>query len=228
MLVPVGQSISLPVQIVCATSAPPLHVEGILVEYDGKTCEVELPAAASISAGTQVIVSLEKGGGLRMITELVEVRGQHLQLRVTRVSRRDKRDYPRQDAGIDLRYQVVRTDRTRRSAPAFINGLSDVSDPEPWFEPHPFMNFSGSGVRFEDEENCAAEDQVLLQLRLPTSERWYHAIGVVVRVEAMEMPSSGRSHHVAIQFTELPPDAVEALTRFTLDCQLRAMEGPIE
>ncbi len=223
MLVPIGESVSVPAQVVCPTSSPPIHVEGTLVEYDGEACVVTLPAAADVPTGAQVILSLESKG-LRMITEAIESEGDRLRLRVCRVSRKDKRDYPRQDAGVELRYQVVRTERTRRSTPAFLNGLSDMSDPEPWHEPHPFMNFSGSGVRFEHTPTCDAGDELRLQIRLPIEDSWHHATGRVVRVEPCETPLEERTHHIAVQFEALPGDAVDALTRYTLDCQLLEME----
>jgi hypothetical protein len=91
------------------------------------------------------------------------------------------------------------------------------------------MDFSGSGLKFEDQERCAAGDTLLLELSVPPSDVWFRATAVVVRLlpippEEREMTERGDdgpapTHQVAVHFTNLPAEAVEALMEFTLRVQ---------
>jgi hypothetical protein len=98
-----------------------------------------------------------------------------------------------------------------------------------WWEPDPFMDFSGSGLKFEDRLHCEAGDLVLLELSIPPAETLWRATARVVRVEPIERegvedadPATGDrepTHRVAIEFIDLPQEAAEALAAFTLKIQ---------
>ena len=76
------------------------------------------------------------------------------------------------------------------------------------------MEFSASGLRFEDQLDCQIGDVLLLELRLPSEETGWRGAGKVVRIEAMNpRPPNGPAFRIAIDFIELPDDARTALAR---------------
>jgi hypothetical protein len=91
------------------------------------------------------------------------------------------------------------------------------------------MDFSGTGLRFEDQLHCRTNDLLLIELALPSSEDRWHATARVVRVDPIgpEDPEGGDveerkrdpTHQIAVQFVDLPTEATEALTTFAISIQ---------
>jgi hypothetical protein len=82
------------------------------------------------------------------------------------------------------------------------------------------MEFSGSGLRFEDGECCSKGDTLLLEWQLPPFDRTWRGLTQVVRVELISADqrawdSGAPTHQVAVQFLNLTPEAAAALLRFT-------------
>jgi c-di-GMP-binding flagellar brake protein YcgR len=209
----------------CPTVSPPVHTSGTLLHYDGDSCRVELSEPdLDIPEESRTVLSLSGRYGLRILGVVESSEDNRLSLRVLRVQRKDKRDYPRMSGNVDMRYRTVQGTDNAQIQRMWLSGLSDANDPSPWYSPDPFMNFSGSGVRFRDAPTVEAEDQLLIELTIPSSEKSFRLIGTVVRVEpGDESAEDDRTHFVAVRFNELPSDATEALTRFTLELQLEAM-----
>jgi hypothetical protein len=160
---------------------------------------------------------------------IAEAQGYRLRVETERVVPPDKRSFPRMYGGIHLRYRVLAPGETERDCGAWLAGAELPAWEGEWREPDPFMDFSGTGLRFEDELHCGRDDRMLIELKLPDSEHAWRTAARVVRVdpirpdewkqgeEAGQEPA--RTHQIAVEFIELPSDATEALTAFAMRIQ---------
>lgn len=209
----------MPVELTCPTSDPPVHMSATMIEYDGEACIIRTPEPVLLPLGARAVLTSDREG-IRILGKVMDTDGFEVRLDVIRVVRKDKRDYPRMNGGIDMRYRVVGPNESTRAEQAWLRGFEDVSSDHVWHRPHPFMNFSGSGIRFRDDVPCAADDTLLLEMTVPTGDEKYRATARVVRV----FPHiSGEGYAIAVQFRRLPKDAIDALRQFTLDLQIAQM-----
>jgi hypothetical protein len=131
--------------------------------------------------------------------------------------------------GVHVRYLVLGAGAGEEDASAWVAGGDAPGEGGTWREPDPFMDFSGTGLRFEDQLHCKTEDRMLIELRLPSSEDLWRATARVVRVDSIrpedfeargeKKPGSVPTHQIAVQFVDLPADAAEALTAFGMRIQ---------
>lgn len=130
-----------------------------------------------------------------------------------RVKHRDQRDAPRLYAGMELRYRVQGPDSP--SAEAWLAG----AEAENTFAPDPYMNFSMTGLQFEDQPHCQANDLLLFSLKVGRDPRTFRGTGRVVRVAPIPREEreegSTASHRIAMTFLELPDACRQALVEQT-------------
>lgn len=216
--------LDVPVEVLSLASNPPLIRAGRVTCRDEGSCDVLLEGTGEgFAEGMQVIVDAGEATDLRVVGHVELVQDNLLHVASRTVVRRDKRIFPRTWGGIRLRYQATRAD----AAAGWIDRGEAPSGA--WHTPDPFMDFSGSGLKFEDQERCAAGDTLLLELSIPPSDLWFRATARVVRLlpippEDRDMIERGEgepipTHQVAVHFEHLPADAVEALMEFTLRVQ---------
>ncbi len=216
--------LDVPVEVLSLASDPPIIRAGRVTCRDEATCDVMLDDDDhGFAEGMKVIVDAGDAAELRVVGTVGLVQENLLHVESRTVVRRDNRIFPRMYGGIRLRYQVV----GEGAGQAWIEqGLAPDGT---WLEPDPFMDFSGSGLKFEDGETCHAGDTLLLELRIPPEDGWYRATASVVRifpiaaedieVAEREPGSPPPTHPIAVHFLVLPPEAVEALMAFTLRVQ---------
>ena len=218
------QLLDVPVEVLSLASDPPLILSGRVTCRDEGTCDVLLDNPEhAFAEGMKVIVDAGEATELRVVGTIGLVQDNLIHVESRTLVRRDKRIFPRTYGGIRLRYLVV--------PPAAVAAwIARGEAPEgTWFEPDPFMDFSGSGLKFEDQEHCKADDTLLLELRVPPEDDTFRASARVVRlfpippeeIEAAERePAAPAStHQIAVHFEALPSEAVEALMAFTLRVQ---------
>ncbi len=218
------QLLDVPVEVLSLASDPPLILSGRVTCRDEGTCDVLLDDPLhGFAEGMKVIVDAGEATELRVVGTIGLIQDNLIHVESRTLVRRDKRIFPRTYGGIRLRYQVV----PAAAVDAWIDqGLAPDGE---WFQPDPFMDFSGSGLKFEDRENCKAEDVLLLELHIPPSQQAYRASARVVRlfdippeeIEAAERDPElpAPTHQIAVHFERLPAEAVEALMAFTLRVQ---------
>jgi len=214
--------LDVPVEVLSLASDPPLILSGRVTCRDEETCDVLLDDPEhSFAEGMNVIVDAGEATELRVVGTIGLVQNNLIHVESSTLVRRDKRIFPRTYGGIRLRYLVV----PEAAVPAW---LEHGKAPEgTWVEPDPFMDFSGSGLKFEGQEDCKAEDVLLLELRIPLSEEAFRASARVVRLFPIPPEEAGErdpdqpisTHQIAVHFEILPPEAVEALMAFTLRVQ---------
>jgi hypothetical protein len=216
--------LDVPVEVLSLASDPPLILPGRITCRDEGTCDVILDDAGhGFEEGMKVIVDAGEATELRVVGTIGLIQGQLIHVESRTLVRRDKRIFPRTYGGIRLRYMVVPPEA---STPWIDKGVAPEGT---WLQPDPFMDFSGSGLKFEDQERCEAGDTLLLELSIPPSDDLYRATARVVRLfdipedEASTTPREdgqpSPTHQIAVHFEQLPPEAVEALMAFTLRVQ---------
>ncbi len=221
MLVPVGDEISYPVEIIFLTSSGPRTCSGRMVRHDGDKIEVELSAedASHVEDGTRTMVDSGESSLTRLIGLVEGIDKRRVSVTVEKSVKRDLREYPRTYGGITTRYRVVEPDKAEAAAISWMAGEALESEKGTWRTPDPYMNFSATGLRFEESEaTCTGGDLILLEMKLPTSEVTWRALAEIVRCAPLmeEEQSEEATHFVALNFLEIPSEASQALARFTL------------
>ncbi len=224
MLLPIGEPVDVPVELICTTQVPPLIVRATATLFDGSRYTVILQdEGRALEVGSRVILEFRGSESPRVLALVASIDQRTLVLDVQQSRPRDKREFPRMYGGVELRYSVVSPEDTA-AIDAWSQGISQVGDD--WFHPDPFMDFSASGLKFDDEETCKSGDILLMDLRIPTSNESFRGVARVVRlftIEEDDDPTLGDdrtgTHAIAVEFVTLPTSAVEALMQFTLRLQ---------
>jgi hypothetical protein len=81
------------------------------------------------------------------------------------------------------------------------------------------MNFSVTGLAFDDVETCQADDHLGFVITIPREEHTWRGVAHVVRVWRIPIDERDDSipatHRIAVNFLQLPDDARAALGRHT-------------
>lgn len=222
--------VDVPVEVVSLSSTRPLIRKGKMTCCDKGSCEVILKEPEpAFQTGMHVVVDGGRGTPYRIKGVISGIEGSRLLVEAERVVEPDKRAFPRVCGGVHLKYRVVSAGEDQSIVHAWIKGDETLLRHGGWREPDPFMNFSGSGLKFEDTLHCSPGDLLLMALRIGSSERQWHVTGRVVRVEALQAEdvqevdetrrSYGATHRVAVHYEHIPEEAREALAEFTLKIQ---------
>ncbi len=142
--------------------------------------------------------------------------GANLLVKVTRVPVSDQREFPRMHGGISLRYHILARTNPEAASEAWLRG---AEPPAQEFEPDPFMNFSVTGLAFDDIESCRANDLLGFVITIPHEPHTWRGVASVIRV--WRIPIDERddtipaTHRIGVTFVDLPDDARAALGRHT-------------
>lgn len=206
-------------------SSPALHTHRatVLAEKGGHfDLQVDTPSR-HLDVGAVVVLNWrDDGRHPRVTATVVGCEGVYVRAVEKKRTSRDKRVFPRTVGGIPLRYRVVHTDDPEIVTARWMSGYDDLAGPGEWRQPDPFMNFSASGLRFEDAPIVEMGDVLLCELGVGSSETRWRAVGTVMRLlpiapDKREVPHA--THHIAIMFTDAPTGLVEALEAYTLQLQ---------
>jgi hypothetical protein len=221
---------NVPIQVLCLSSTPPLIRNGRVTSREAGRYDVMLAEPEpAFKVGMRVVLDGGPGTAIRIMGVVAEASMSQLRVQTGRVVQPDKRAFPRMYGGVSVGYRVLTAKERAKVAPAWIAGEDKPRREGAWHEPDPFMDFSGSGLKFEDELHCKVGDLLLIELHVaPSDDRW-HATGRVVRIEPLrpddmeasdeEQQGPAPTHQIALQFEHLPQEAREALAAFTLKIQ---------
>jgi len=216
-------------QVLCLSTTPPLIKTARVVRCEAGGMELDLDDPdAGFQEGLHVVLAGAEEAPFRVMGVVTGLDGRRLRVKTDRVVESDKRDFPRIQGGISVRYRVLGPQDSPAHVDAWIAG-GDFPSQGAWRVPDPFMDFSGSGLRFDDRLTCSEGDRLLVELQVPPSgSRWRAAARVVrlspIRQEeeevlAADLPQGVPTHHIAVAFENLPAEATEALAAFTLRIQ---------
>lgn len=225
------------VDFVLVSGTEPMFTDCALVAWGEELVEIDIAEGSpEVAPGVPVLIRPSMQGlrpdALSSTTgdpaqpwrhgTIAGARGRRISISIEHAKARDLRYWPRMIGGIGLAYAIVPRDRWDLAAKRWL-AWSEQPPDAAFFEPDPLMDFSAGGFRFDDVERCVADDLMLLKIKVPTSDTTWRATARVVRVSPIPVdqrdePEEGapeRTHHIAIEFTSVPPGAVEALVAFT-------------
>jgi len=214
-------------QVLCLSATPPLIKTARIVRSEDGNVELDLDdPEAAFQEGLHVVLAGGEETPFRIMGIVTGVDGRRLQVKTERVMETDKRDFPRLQGGISVRYRVLGEQESPADAEAWVAG-KDLTTQAEWRVPDPFMDFSGSGLRFDDRLCCGEGDLLLVEMQVPPSGNRWRATARVVRLtpvgkeEAQDAEPSqdAPTHHIAVAFEHVPGEATEALAAFTLRIQ---------
>lgn len=225
----------VPVEILCLSVTPPVIRRGRVTCPGKGPCEVVLEEAEPrLEPGMRVVLDGGPDRPFRIKGLIANAEGASLRIETERVVPPDKRSFPRMYGGVHIRYRVLGPGEADKGASAWLSGEEMPGGEGEWREPDPFMDFSGTGLRFEDRHPCKPEDRMLIELRLPSSKDSWRTTARVVRVDPIrsdELEAGGEvgkdpapTHQIAVQFLDIPPEATEALTEFAMRIQDALLE----
>jgi hypothetical protein len=217
MIVAVGQSMAVPVEVICV-GGPSVHVlRGYVRAFDQRIFDVELDdQRAEVPAGTRVVLDLGADFGGRVRATVAASRRGRVHALLQRVVPPEKRTFPRLLGTIPLRWCAAPARWREGEIDAWLQGAGGRELVGAWSTPDPLMNFSVTGLSFEDLRAPEKGALVLLELGVAEAPQRWRATGRVVRVEAQPAAEGPAVHAVAVEFEELPDGAREALTAYTL------------
>ncbi len=215
MLLPVGHALRIPVDVINVSSPGLTTCSGHILRFEDAVYHIELESSLTLQIGTRLVINLLESPRRRVTATVQATDGLHVEALEHRATPPDNRDYPRLAGGIRLRYRVA--------AEGEAGGwLAGDEAPGPWLEPDPLMNFSVTGLRFDDDKHCSDGDTLLCEFGVPEQTGAWRAIARVVRVLPLA-EGAAATHSVAIQFVELPSGASDALTEYALRLQRAAL-----
>ena len=130
--------------------------------------------------------------------------------------RPDRREFARAWGPVHVRYQVVSEEGYELASRRWLEKGDGLA--RRWIQPDLFMNFSGSGLRFQGAEGIAAGDRVLVGVRVPGDEREHRLTAAVIRA------SDDAEHATALHFLQASEGAIMALVMFAERIQEQALD----
>jgi hypothetical protein len=220
----------VPAQVLCLSATPPLIKTARIVRSGAEGMELDLEdPETTLQEGMRVVLAGGEDDPFRIMGVVTGVDGCRLKVKTERVVESDKRDFPRLQGGLTVRFRVLVDPVAEDAVAAWLSGGDVTPEGGEWRDPDPFMDFSGSGLRFDDRPVCDVGDLLLVELQVPPAENKWRATASVVRLiplrkEEMEDQDSeaGKqppTHHIAVRFEHLPGEATEALAVFALSIQ---------
>jgi hypothetical protein len=227
MLLPIGEAVLVAVDVVNVNSPTLRTRSGTIVRFSKGTYDIDLEEdAPDLETGTRLVLNLRDGARRRVTATVCDRTGLRLRAQEHRTTSPDNRDYPRLAGGVPLRYRVANPKRVDTEVDRWMSGDVDEAPRSAWRSPDPFMNFSVTGLRFDDEALVSADDILLCELGIGASPERWRAVASVVRVAALEpgeldlvVGERYATHSIAVHFIALPPDAGDALTHYAIRLQ---------
>ena len=221
---PFSVPLDTPITVICTVGGAPVLAAGRVAGGGAHRLEIELTGGAIIPAGSPVILELPLGAPIRRVVARVEaLAGRFLYARIVRIPQEEKREYPRLQAFVSLRYRVAHGGEeagwVRRESEAIVDRTPDS-----------YVNFSATGLCFDDLPGVAEGDILCMTLSLPGDDTVWRCTARVVRVRAIlpgeQDPSEGWTRNISVTFVDIPAGATLALAEYTLHIQDALLEGP--
>jgi len=213
MLMPVGEDVRIPVDVVFPTLVPLRMVPGWITRRDGDVIHLELAEPTPVvSEGTRIILDGGRSQGERVLARTVgEASGARMVVSYESTSVSDQRASGRTSGLVDLGYRVIRDDEPELVRRWLEDGWA-LPDPRAWDRPEPEVEFSLSGLKFRDVPRCSVGERLLIEMLLPTTATVWRCTGRVRRVDEVE----DGQQDVADEFVDLGEDVQDALIHYIL------------
>lgn len=217
------------VTLVYAGSVAPVLARATVESVDGDALAFRLlpprESLPGVEVGAVVIAQTSDRVAAHAFVRLERVEGAVVAGRVDRTPAPDRRSYPRSYGALHVRYDVRRV-MNDAEIDEWLHGSAAGSPP---YAPDPFMNFSPSGLAFDDLPRAVPGELLLMEIVIPPDPRPHRLTARVMRVEAL--PADERdegtpgTHRIAVRFEGVGAGTTEALLRYTVRIQDAYLEG---
>lgn len=136
---------------------------------------------------------------------IIQIQGHH---------RPDRREFARAWGPVHVRYQVVDEESYELAARRWLTKGEGIE--RRWIQPELFMNFSGSGLRFDGGQEVGQGDRVLVGVRVPNDDREHRLTAEVVQASS--------EADTALHFLQASEGAIMALVHFAERIQEQSLE----
>lgn len=226
MEIPIGMPISMPVQVIATGRMPPLILRGTVTQFDGAIYSIDLAAdATALAAGDALVLDLEGAPLVQGHVDSLFERA--LRVAVERTRPREPREFPRAEGDLRVRYHVAPREVDERALDAWVEH-GRAPDDAAWRVPVHLVDWSASGLGFEDADTCRAGDRLLLELVPAEAAAPWRAVGLVIRAAPIgaevESPAPAATHRFAVDLERAPPAVREGLLEHTIESQRLAGE----
>jgi hypothetical protein len=185
---------------------------GTLLHNDDDVARLQL---GGVAEGQSVFFQPDSPGPW-VFGRVAEVDGDEVEVAIQGHHRPDRREFARAWGPVHVRYQAVDSSSYELAGRRWLQMGQGVE--RKWYQPELFMNFSGSGLRFDGGEGIATGDMVLVGCRVPGDEREHRFTASVIRVASDEEGGS------ALHFLEATEGARMALVHFAERIQEQALD----
>lgn len=193
-------------------------IAGSVEERDGDKITLRV-ADVSLSGGEVVCLQANDEGDW-LYGKVTEVAGNVLTVRVDGSHSPDRREFARVWGPVQARYKVIGD----KDDLIGLRWIKHGESPEGiWLQPSLFMDFSGSGARFEvgAEAEGDSDQMVLLGMRVPTDDAEHRFVGHIVR-------RLKDNTQLAIRFDAATDGGTAALVGFAEAIQEQLVESLID
>lgn len=214
-----GMEAGATVRLVHTSGGVPVLTYAQVVRTERGNVFLALTARTALEAGARVILEPTVGDASRHIVAIIAATERTLTARIISASNRDRREYPRLSGRVDVRYGVCSNEA---DAISWMRG-GDVAGIE--HAPSPWMEFSATGLAFEDVPFTREGEDLLMDLRLPGHSTRWRCVARVIRLLPIAEADGPATHRVCVNFEQIEPEATVALAQYTLRVQEVLMEG---
>jgi hypothetical protein len=183
--------------------------------------ELVLEEPARFRVDARLVVEPRAGRGPRWIVVVTAVSGRRVTARLVYAPPVERREYPRLQGEIRLRYGVS---PGAEAASAWMRGGPMEGAVR---APAPQMEFSVTGLAFVDMPLPPEADTLLMELGVADKGPSWRCVARVVGV--VPIPGAAppdATHRIAVQFVQIPKPATLALVDYTLRVQEALTGGP--
>jgi len=207
------------VRLVHTSGGVPVLTHAQVLRAERGNVYLTLSSRSSLDAGARVILEPTDGDAARHIVAIIAASERNLTARIISASNRDRREYPRLSGRVDVRYGAC---ANGAAAASWMRG-----DDLPGIDraPSPWMEFSATGLAFEDSPQVREGEDLLMDLRLPGQRTRWRCVARVIRLLPIPDADGPATHRVCVNFEQIPPEATVALAHYTLRVQEALMEG---
>ncbi len=177
------------------------------------TLQLQSPdSAEDVQPGARLVI---REGEWFWSAEVLSRQGDRLSVAERRMRRCERRTYPRVQGALAMRYRPMEE--------GDLEALTRDYPEDAWRCAASKMNLSVTGLRFLGTGPLKEQSRLLCEISTPSLS--WRCTARVVRVEPYPFGGSDVDlHFVAVVFEQLPPDAAEELTQYTLQIQRDAFD----
>jgi hypothetical protein len=224
MAIPTGDALGLDVQVIDTSGPAPTVVRATLQRFDGSQGVLDV-AASGLGVGDAIVLDFPDPSIPLARGRVEAVETDALHFRLVEAKERDPREFERVVAPLSVRYCPAPSEPDDATVRTWLeDGIAPGG--AGWHRPDPLVDFSASGISFEDRATCRPGDRLFLELGVPGRDDRWRALAKVLRVDPLTPdafverdPDVRASHQIAVVLDAMRAQDRQALLEHTLESQ---------